>query len=46
MSEALQQIKGVYKLADPMITKFGHLIVPYISKNFGPTYFCKLQRIK
>jgi 16S rRNA C967 or C1407 C5-methylase (RsmB/RsmF family) len=26
-------------------TRYGSLVLPHISKNFGPLYFCKIRRI-
>ena len=26
--------------------RFGQLIVPNLTANFGPTYFCKLKRVR
>ncbi|KRT78803.1 hypothetical protein AMK59_7427 [Oryctes borbonicus] len=46
LSVALLQTASVYKLADHKCMKYGHLVVPNLQINFGPTYFCKLQRIK
>ncbi|KAK9752720.1 16S rRNA methyltransferase RsmB/F [Popillia japonica] len=46
LSVALLQATKMYKFADQKLMKYGHLIVPNLQINFGPTYFCKLQRIK
>lgn len=46
MTMALRQVKHVYKMASPRLMKFGHQVVPNSMQNFGPSYFCKLQRIK
>lgn len=46
LSPALLQTKNVYKLADQDLLKFGHLVLPNSAQNYGPTYFCKMQRIK
>jgi 16S rRNA C967 or C1407 C5-methylase (RsmB/RsmF family) len=27
-------------------TRYGSLVLPHISKNFGPLYFCKIRRIR
>ncbi|XP_044253302.1 5-methylcytosine rRNA methyltransferase NSUN4 [Tribolium madens] len=45
LSPALRQTKSVFKLANKKIMKYGHLVVPYLPQNYGPTYFCKLKRI-
>ncbi|KAF5270680.1 hypothetical protein FQA39_LY01418 [Lamprigera yunnana] len=45
LTPALAQIQSVYKLADPKLMKYGNLVVPFKSQNYGPTYFCKLQRL-
>ncbi|XP_057658006.1 5-methylcytosine rRNA methyltransferase NSUN4 [Diorhabda carinulata] len=46
LSQALLQTKRVYEYADANILRYGHLIVPSMKQNYGPTYFCKLQKIK
>ncbi|RZC32968.1 5-methylcytosine rRNA methyltransferase NSUN4 [Asbolus verrucosus] len=45
LGPALAQTKSVFKLANRNLTKYGHLVVPYLPQNYGPTYFCKLKRI-
>ncbi|XP_063917405.1 5-methylcytosine rRNA methyltransferase NSUN4 isoform X1 [Zophobas morio] len=45
LSPALLQTRHVFKLASKKIMKYGHLVVPYLPQNYGPTYFCKLKRI-
>lgn len=27
-------------------TRYGSLVLPHISNNFGPLYFCKIRRIR
>ncbi|KAF5291402.1 hypothetical protein FQR65_LT01712 [Abscondita terminalis] len=39
MSNALAQVQVVYKLADSNLMKFGHLVLPSVQQNYGPTYF-------
>lgn len=46
MTPALQQIRNVFKMADRKLLKYGHLVLPCLAQNYGPTYFCKLQKIK
>ncbi|KAI4456276.1 hypothetical protein MML48_8g00010465 [Holotrichia oblita] len=46
LNVALLQADKIYKFADQKLMKYGHLIVPNLQINFGPTYFCKMQRIK
>ncbi|XP_045476059.1 5-methylcytosine rRNA methyltransferase NSUN4 [Harmonia axyridis] len=46
LSPALLMARCLFKLASPKIMKYGHLVLPCKAQNFGPTYFCKLQRIK
>ncbi|KAJ8916818.1 hypothetical protein NQ315_005825 [Exocentrus adspersus] len=46
LSPALLQTKHVFKFADKKLLKYGHLVLPCLAQNYGPTYFCKLQRVK
>nr|AEE61672.1 unknown [Dendroctonus ponderosae] len=46
LSPALLQTRSVFYLADQRLLKYGHLVLPQKGQNYGPTYFCKLQRIK
>ncbi|XP_014286100.1 5-methylcytosine rRNA methyltransferase NSUN4 isoform X2 [Halyomorpha halys] len=45
MKEALEPTKILYRYSSVDL-RYGHLVVPYIVNNFGPTYFCKLVRVK
>ncbi|KAJ8927575.1 hypothetical protein NQ314_019940 [Rhamnusium bicolor] len=45
LTPALIQSRSVFELADKKLLKFGHLVLPCLSQNYGPTYFCKLQKI-
>ncbi|KAK9888174.1 hypothetical protein WA026_000443 [Henosepilachna vigintioctopunctata] len=45
LTPALLQARCLYQLASPKLMKYGHLVLPCNAQNFGPTYFCKLQRI-
>ncbi|XP_046673772.1 5-methylcytosine rRNA methyltransferase NSUN4 [Homalodisca vitripennis] len=44
LSQALEPAKVVFKFAEPRCLKYGSLIVPYLPSNFGPMYFCKLEK--
>ncbi|KAL3273459.1 hypothetical protein HHI36_014903 [Cryptolaemus montrouzieri] len=46
ISPALLQARSLFKLASPKLMRYGHLVLPCSTQNFGPTYFCKLQRIE
>ncbi|CAG9857527.1 unnamed protein product [Phyllotreta striolata] len=46
LSPALMQTKSVYKFAEQRMLRYGHLVIPLVDQNFGPTYFCKLQKIQ
>ncbi|XP_044760531.1 5-methylcytosine rRNA methyltransferase NSUN4 [Coccinella septempunctata] len=46
LSPALLMARCLFKLASPKMMKYGHLVLPTRAQSFGPTYFCKLQRIK
>nr|CAI5858864.1 unnamed protein product [Callosobruchus analis] len=46
LSPALMQTRSVFQLADKGLLRYGHLVLPKPSQNYGPTYFCKLQKIK
>ncbi|XP_018326441.1 5-methylcytosine rRNA methyltransferase NSUN4 [Agrilus planipennis] len=43
---ALAQTQDVFKLADANIFRYGNVVLPSTHQNYGPTYFCKIQRIK
>ncbi|XP_022907957.2 5-methylcytosine rRNA methyltransferase NSUN4 [Onthophagus taurus] len=45
MRPALMQVLTSYKMFGSS-WKYGHLVVPNLSRNFGPTYFCKLERTR
>ncbi|KAK4874113.1 hypothetical protein RN001_013473 [Aquatica leii] len=45
LSPALAQVQSVYRLADASLMKYGQLVIPFKEQNYGPTYFCKLQRM-
>lgn len=46
LGRSLAQFRHVFHFSSPKITKYGHLVVPNVSQNYGPMYFCKFQRIK
>ncbi|KAL1497628.1 hypothetical protein ABEB36_008556 [Hypothenemus hampei] len=46
LTAALLQTHRVFELASTKLLKYGHLVIPQKGQNYGPTYFCKLQRIK
>ncbi|XP_023021678.2 5-methylcytosine rRNA methyltransferase l(2)10685 [Leptinotarsa decemlineata] len=46
LSPALLQARSVYEFADRNLLKYGHLVLPSMSHNYGPTYFCKLKKLK
>nr|CAH7740050.1 unnamed protein product [Callosobruchus chinensis] len=46
LSPALMQTRSVFGLADKGLLRYGHLVLPKPSQNYGPTYFCKLQKIQ
>ncbi|KAK5641965.1 hypothetical protein RI129_010512 [Pyrocoelia pectoralis] len=45
LGPALAPFRNVYKFANQKFMKYGHLVIPFVKQNYGPTYFCKLQRI-
>ncbi|KAG5875501.1 hypothetical protein JTB14_036947 [Gonioctena quinquepunctata] len=45
LSPALLQTRSVYEFADSNLLRYGHLVVPSASQNYGPTYFCKLEKV-
>ncbi|CAH1116198.1 unnamed protein product [Phaedon cochleariae] len=45
MSPALLQTRSVYEFAVKNVFRYGHCVLPSIEQNYGPTYFCKLQKI-
>ncbi|KAF7278361.1 hypothetical protein GWI33_008493 [Rhynchophorus ferrugineus] len=45
LTPALLQTRSVYNIAHPNLVKLGHLVLPSKSQNYGPTYFCKIQKI-
>lgn len=47
MTEALKPFRFLCKILGPKQgVNLGNLIVPHLSNNFGPTYFCKITRRK
>jgi len=46
LTAALVQTRSVYKMEKQNLLKYGHLVLPCKDQNYGPTYFCKLQRIE
>jgi len=46
MTDALEPFRCIYNLGQDLGLKYGHLVLPFIPCNFGPTYFCKLVRTK
>lgn len=45
LTPALLQTRNVFKMADEKLLRYGHLVLPCKEQNYGPTYFCKLERI-
>ncbi|XP_076232797.1 5-methylcytosine rRNA methyltransferase l(2)10685 [Calliopsis andreniformis] len=45
MSEALRPLEYMYKFAKIEL-KYGHIAVPTAANNWGPMYFCKIQRVR
>ncbi|KAJ8943536.1 hypothetical protein NQ318_023047 [Aromia moschata] len=45
LSPVLLQTKNVFEVADQKLFRYGHLVLPCLSQNYGPTYFCKLEKI-
>ncbi|XP_030756681.1 5-methylcytosine rRNA methyltransferase NSUN4-like [Sitophilus oryzae] len=46
LSIALLQGRNVYNIAKRDTVKLGHLVLPSMKQNYGPTYFCKLKKIE
>lgn len=46
MKKALGCSGELYRFGSEEIQKCGHLVLPYLPANFGPTFFCKIVRIK
>ena len=47
MTQALKPFRFLCRILGPKQgVKLGNLIVPHLSNNFGPTYFCKITRRK
>ncbi|XP_054269648.1 5-methylcytosine rRNA methyltransferase NSUN4-like [Macrosteles quadrilineatus] len=44
LSAALEPAKVVFRFADANCLRYGSLVVPYLPSNFGPMYFCKLEK--
>ncbi|XP_031850578.2 5-methylcytosine rRNA methyltransferase l(2)10685 [Nomia melanderi] len=45
MSKALSPLKCLYQFANIGL-KYGHIVVPTHENNWGPMYFCKIERIQ
>ncbi|KZC12019.1 Putative methyltransferase NSUN4 [Dufourea novaeangliae] len=45
MSEALSPLEYLYDFANIGL-KYGHIVVPTRNNNWGPMYFCKIQRVQ
>ncbi|XP_050295347.1 5-methylcytosine rRNA methyltransferase NSUN4 [Anthonomus grandis grandis] len=45
LTPALLQVRRVFELASPRLLRYGHLVLPKKAQNYGPTYFCKLERV-
>ncbi|XP_076653557.1 5-methylcytosine rRNA methyltransferase l(2)10685 [Halictus rubicundus] len=45
MSEALSPLQSLYEFAN-IGSKYGHLVVPTLANNWGPMYFCKIERVR
>lgn len=44
LTNVLRPFKKLFHFEDPKQLKFGQLVVPQLPANFGPMYFCKIQR--
>lgn len=44
LSSVIKSYVDVFKFADSQSLKYGQMAVPFLPANFGPTYFCKIQR--
>ncbi|XP_055595367.1 5-methylcytosine rRNA methyltransferase NSUN4 [Uranotaenia lowii] len=44
LSLVMQPFSDLFKFAFPNTLKYGQLVLPFLPTNFGPMYFCKLQR--
>ncbi|XP_024941555.1 5-methylcytosine rRNA methyltransferase NSUN4 isoform X2 [Cephus cinctus] len=45
MSEALNPLRCLYKFGNFGL-RYGHIVIPTVKNNWGPIYFCKIQRIR
>lgn len=45
MSEALSPLQCLFEFAN-IGSKYGHLLVPTLANNWGPMYFCKIERVR
>lgn len=45
MSEALLPLGYLFQFANVGL-KYGHIAVPTMENNWGPMYFCKIQRVR
>lgn len=44
LTGVLKPFRKLFNFEDPMELKFGQLVLPQLPANFGPMYFCKIQR--
>ncbi|XP_033339014.2 5-methylcytosine rRNA methyltransferase l(2)10685 isoform X1 [Megalopta genalis] len=45
MTEALFPLRYVYEFGE-IGMRYGHIVVPTLGNNWGPMYFCKIERIR
>lgn len=46
LSLAIRPFTEIFRFHNPKLLKYGQLVLPYLPANFGPMYFCKIERIK
>lgn len=44
LTNVLRPFKKLFHFEDPKQMKFGQLVLPQLPANYGPMYFCKIQR--
>ncbi|KAG8226677.1 hypothetical protein J437_LFUL005491 [Ladona fulva] len=46
LSPALQSTKHLFNFGSTNQLQYGHIVLPIVPNNFGPTYFCKIVKKK
>lgn len=45
MTEALLPLQCIYNFGN-IDLKYGHIVIPTLQNNWGPMYFCKMEKVQ